>query len=507
MELLSNTQLQKLLNIGKEVLAEPDVDHVLEKSVDQLIESSGAERGMIILYNGQGHRHIQTARNLNKEDIENPEFEISNTIISDVKRTGEQQYLKNALSDKNLDKSKSVLRLKILSVICLPLIFNEKIFGVIYLDNRTIQGRFTPETNEFVKSVADFISLAAYHTVERNHWKKKTNALEEELRVRYNFDAIIGQSPKMINVMEMISQVADTDATVLVEGESGTGKELTVRAIHLNSSRKNNPILVVNCAAFPENLLESEFFGHEKGSFTGADRQQKGKFEQADKGTLFLDEVDEMSPALQVKLLRAIQFGEFTPIGGQETKSCDVRIIAASKSDLRKLVVSGKFREDLYYRLNLFLIKIPPVRERREDILLLAEYFLLDACQRIKKKNLKFSDASKKYLENYKFPGNIRELENAVHRSSILCKSKIIEPENLPEEITNKFSNEIKFSDLQDISFKSAKEKVITEFERNYLQQILNECDGVISKAAERIGMHKKNLHEKLNKYGIRPNK
>ena len=505
MEITDTYRLQQLLNIGKEVLAEPDVDHVLEKSVDHLIEISGAERGMIILYNNQGDRHIQTARNLGKEDIENPEFEISNTIISDVKIKGEQIFLKNALREKDLDKSKSVFRLKILSVICLPLMFDEKVFGVIYLDNRTIQGRFTVEINELVKSFADFISLAAYHTVERNHWKKKTNELEEELRVRYNFDAIIGQSPKMIKVMEMISQVADTDATVLVQGESGTGKELTVRAIHLNSPRKLNPLLVVNCAAFPENLLESEFFGHERGSFTGADRQQKGKFELADKGTLFLDEVDEMSAALQVKLLRAIQFGEFTPIGGQETKRCDVRIIAASKSDLRELVNNGEFREDLYYRLNLFLIKIPPLRERPEDILLLAEYFLIDACKRLNKRNLKFSDSAKNLLKKYNFPGNIRELENAVHRSAILCKSKTIEPEHLPAEIVTESAAHINLNIDQNVSFKEAKEKVVTEFERNYLQQILDECDGVISRAAEKIGMHKKNLHEKLNKYGIHP--
>ncbi len=498
------TQLQQLLTIGKRILGEPDVDHVLNSSMDHLIEVSGAERGIIILYNNHGNRHIQTARNLDKEDIDNPEFEISNTIIKKIKLTGEHVYLKNALREKDLDKSKSVLRLNILSVICLPLIFNEKIFGVIYLDNRTVQGRFTNEINEFVESFADFISLAAYHTMERNHWKKKHHALEEELRMRYNFDAIIGQSPKMIRVMEMISQVADTNATVLIEGESGTGKELIVRAIHFNSGRKEQLLLSVNCAAFPENLLESEFFGHEKGSFTGAFKQQKGKFELADKGTLFLDEVDEMSPALQAKLLRIIQFGEFAPLGSQETKQCDVRIVAASKSDLRELVEIGKFREDLYYRLNLFLIKLPPLRERPEDILPLAEYFLIDACKRLNKEELKFNPQAKQILQNYNYPGNVRELENVVHRAAILCKTKMIKPEHLAEEIFVKSSKTNKNTSLP---FKEAKEKMVTEFEREYLQQILDECNGVISKAAERIGMHKKNLHEKLNKYGIRPDK
>jgi transcriptional regulator with GAF, ATPase, and Fis domain len=506
MNTINTSQLQQLLTIGKEVLAEVEVDSVLERSMDHLVEVSGAERGIIILFNNKGDRHYQTARNLEKQDIDHPEFEISQTIIEQVNSNGEPVYLKNALEEKSLDKSKSVRRLKILSVICLPLIFDEKIFGVIYLDNRTALGRFTSETSELIKSFADFISLAAYHAMERNHWKKKQTALEEELRFQYNFETIIGQSPKMIKVLEMISQVADTDATVLIEGESGTGKELTVNALHYNSSRRDKSLLSVNCAAFPENLLESEFFGHEKGSFTGAYKHQKGKFELADNGTLFLDEVDEMSPALQAKLLRVIQFGEFAPIGSEETKQCDVRIIAASKSDLKKLVEDGKFREDLYYRLNLFIIKLPALRERLGDILPLAEYFLIDACKRLNKEGLKFNPQTKQFLQNYNYPGNVRELENIIHRAAIVCKTKLIKPEHLPEEVTSgKFNKSV--SSYQSLSFKDAKEKVISDFEHQYLVQILEECNGVISKAAERMGMHKKNLHEKLNKYGIRPDK
>ena len=504
MEITDSSRLQQLLRIGKKVLAEPDIDHVLESSMDHLIEISGAERGIILLFNNQGDRHFQTARNLAKEDIENPKFEISNTIIDKVKLTGEQIFLENALREKNLDKSKSVFRLKILSVICIPLIHEDKIFGIIYLDNRTIQGRFSSEINQTVASFADFISLAAYHTMERNNWKKKHNALEEELRLRYNFDAIIGKSPQMVKVMEMISQVADTDATVLIEGESGTGKELTLKAIHFNSNRKDNPLLSINCAAFPDNLLESEFFGHEKGSFTGAYKQQKGKFELANKGTLFLDEIDEMSPALQTKLLRVIQFGEYAPIGSQITKQCDVRIVAASKTDLKKLVETGKFREDLYYRINLFRIIIPPLRKRPEDVLPLAEYFLIEATKRLKKEELKFNPDTVKMLKNYDYPGNVRELENIIHRASILCKTKLIKPEHLPDELHDKFTNYSNISTNSFVSFKEAKEKVVSDFEHSYLQQILNECNGNISKAAGRIGMHKKNLHEKLNKYGIR---
>lgn len=504
MENNSLAQIEQVLKIGKQILAEPDLDQVLISSMDHLVEVSGAERGLIILYNADGESHIQTARNLDKKDINHPEFEISQTIIERVKSTGEPVYLKNAFEEKDLDKSRSVRNLKIISIICLPLKYNKHVFGVIYLGNRSILGRFTTETNELVESFADFISLAAYHAMERNNWKKKQETLEEELRLRYNFDSIIGTSPKMIKVLELISQVADTEATVLIEGETGTGKELVVRAIHYNSGRKEQGFISLNCGAFPENLLESEFFGHEKGAFTGAFKTKKGKFELADNGTLFLDEVDEMSPALQAKLLRVIQFGEFSPVGSEKVKKCDVRIVAASKSGLKKLVELGKFREDLYYRLNLFLIKIPPLRERGEDVLTLAEYFLIQTCKQLNKVELKFNFPVKKALQNYDYPGNVRELENIVHRSAILCRSKTITPEHLPEEMRSEDSNH-EVSKLTSLTFKEAKEKVISDFERNFIIQMLEENKGNISKTANQMGMHKKNLHEKLNKYNIKP--
>jgi Nif-specific regulatory protein len=501
----SNTiPFQQLLKIGKEVLAEPEVNQVLVTSMDHLIEISGAERGIIILFNQEGESHFQTARNLEKKDIDRPEFEISRTIIENVKSEGKLVYLRNALKEKALQKSKSVSRLKILSVICLPLKHEGKVFGVVYLDNRTVQGRFLPKTSTLVESFADFISLAAHHALERNHWKKRELEFEEELRTRYDFDAIVGSSTKMMEVLDLISQVAETDATVLIEGESGTGKELVAQAIHFNSLRQDKPLLSVNCAAFPENLLESEFFGHEKGAFTGAFKQQKGKFELADGSTLFLDEVDEMSPTLQVKLLRVIQFGEFTPVGSQDTKRCDVRIIAASKPDLRKLVESGKFRDDLYYRLNLFQIKMPPLKERREDILLLAEYFLQNGCRQLKKEEPKLTPAVKQILQNYSYPGNVRELENVIHRAAILCRGEVIEPDHLPEELRKGQIKSTSEDGKTLLPFSDAKKRVVEDFERRYLQQVLEECNGVISRAAQLAGMHSKNFHEKLAKYGIK---
>lgn len=500
----TSSQLQQLLKVGKEILAELDLDRVLTAAMDHLIEISGAERGIIVLFDEQGEPLFQTARRLEKKDLEHPEFQISRTIIDKVKSARQPIYLPNAMEDAALQKSKSVDLLHILSVICLPLMQGEEIFGVIYLDNRTVQGAFKPDTFTFVQSFTDFISLAAHHVLECRRLHDRQQALEDELRTRCDFNAIIGHSPKMLQVLEMISQITDTTAPVLIEGESGTGKELVAQAIHHNSHRRDQPLLCLNCAAFPENLLESEFFGHERGAFTGAYKRHKGMFERADGGTIFLDEIDEMSPALQVKLLRVIQYGEFSPLGSDEIKHCDVRIVASCKQPLLKLAEAGKFRPDLFYRLNVFCIKMPPLRERNADILLLVEYFLESACRQMQKAVPQFSRAAKQALQAYSYPGNVRELENILRRAAILCRGDTIELEHLPEELRTSHLIDEKGRSL---SFKQAKEKAVADFERRYLQQVLDECRGVISKAAELAGMHTKNFHQKLVKYGIRARK
>ncbi|UCE07153.1 MAG: sigma 54-interacting transcriptional regulator [bacterium] len=500
-------QYQQLLKISKELLVQADIDHVLTISMDRLIEISGAERGIIILFDEAGESLFQTARQLEQKDIEHPEFEISRTIIEQVRSSEQPLYLPNAMEHHSMKKSNSVDELRLLSVICLPLVHQKKLFGVIYLDNRTVEGAFQSDTFAFVQSFADFISLAAYHALERKQLENRKYALEEELRTRYDFDAIVCHSPQMIQVLQTVSQVADTDVPVLVEGESGTGKELIARALHYNSQRRQKPLLTVNCAAFPDDLLESEFFGHEKGAFTGAFKARKGKFEVANGSTIFLDEIDEMSPALQVKLLRVIQWGEFTPLGSDETRKSDVRIVAACKTPLKSLVESGKFREDLYYRLHVFCIKVPPLRERKEDIILLAEHFLKDAAIQMQKDLPILSAIAKQTLQHYSFPGNVRELENIIRRAVILCKGKTIEPEYFPEEIT-KSSFKFEQDDTSQFpTFKQAKQKIVDEFERQYLLRVLHESNGIIAKAAQLAGMHTKNFHQKLNKHNIHINK
>jgi Nif-specific regulatory protein len=498
---------QRLFEIAKRILAESDVDKLLAFAMDQAIELSGAERGLIILFHEGGETLFEIARNLKKEDIDHPEFEVSRTIVNKVKNEGTPICLCNALEDPGLRQSNSVVRLKILSVICLPLHHDDKIFGVIYLDNRTVRGIFARETCAFLKEFADFISLAAHRALELKRLQNRQQVLEEELRARYDFAAILGHSSKMIEILHVVSQVAETDAPVLIEGESGTGKELVARAIHFNSRRRERSLVCINCGALPENLLESELFGHEKGAFTGAFQRHKGKFEQADGGTIFLDEVDEMSPALQVKLLRILQWGEFSPLGSDKSKRCDVRIVAAAKESLLKLVGERRFRDDLYYRLNLIRLEMPPLRERKEDIPILTNYILQNACKSLSKVAPTLTAEVERALQGYQYPGNVRELENIIKRAAILCGGNVIKLEHLPYEILSPHIDDARAGAATTLPFHEAKKQVVEDFERSYIQRILAECGGNIRKAAEHAGMYERNLHLKLKRYGIHPRK
>jgi len=502
-ELKSQNTTDLLIEISKRIIAETELSNVLDLSLDHAIEITGAERGLIIMFEKGGEILIEAARNLKKEDIENPQFEISRTIINKVRVEQKPVWFRNALKRTEIQKSRSAFRLKILSVICLPLVHKNELFGVVYLDNRSVSGAFNEEIFHFTESFADFISLATYNALGRQTIQKRQQILEQQLRTHYDFDAIIGQSPKMLEVLELISQVADTDVPVLIEGETGTGKELVARAIHFNSQRKDKPLICINCGALPENLLESELFGYERGAFTGAFQRYRGKFEQADGGTMFLDEVDMMSPALQVKLLRILQWGEFNPLRSEETKKCNVRIVAAAKQPLQNLVNKGLFRDDLYYRLNLIRLTMPSLKERKEDILLLANYFLNMANQKLSKSISGFNSKVQQLLQHYDYPGNVRELENIIKRTVILCQDKEIDPTHLPGELSADKKNKKMDEAIFDMSFQEAKKLTIEEFEKKYLHHILEKCNGNIRQAAQRCAVYEGNSHAKLKKYNI----
>ena len=317
-----------------------------------------------------------------------------------------------------------------------------------------------------------------------------------ELRTRVEhtaeFSGIIGKDPQMQNIYRLIEDIAPTDATVLIQGESGTGKELVARAIHRRSPRSEKPFIVINCSAYPATLLESELFGHEKGAFTGAIRQKTGRFEQADGGTVFLDEIGEIAPSAQIKLLRVLQSQKFERIGGEKTLKVDVRILAATNKNLLQEVTNGNFREDLFYRLNVIPIHLPPLRKRRNDIPLLARYFLSRFAIEQNKEIQDFSSEAMRVLLDYPWPGNVRELENSIEHTAVLAKRSKVEISDLPSAIRDA---------LSPVASETA--GTIVENEKKLLQEVLEECGWNKKKAALQLGISRSTLYQKIKKYQI----
>ncbi len=495
---------EKLLKLGRRLLAESDIDALLQQAMDGAIDVTGAERGLILLFHPDGEIRFQTARHLTKADLENPQFEISRTIIDKVKTTGKMFCSHNVLKDPALNESKSAVRLNILSVICLPLCFEGNIFGVVYLDNRTILGAFKPELCRFAKDFADFISLAAYHALERKRLRNQVQALEQQLRERYDFKSIISHHPKMIRILKIVTQIADSEATVLIQGESGTGKELIARALHYNSFRRAKPFVTINCGAFQENLLESELFGHVRGAFTGAINEKIGWFERANHGTIFLDEVAEMTPALQVKLLRVLQTGEYSPVGSSKICHSNARVVAATNKDLQSLVKAGNFREDLFYRLNVIDIQLPPLRERKSDIPLLIQHFMQKYGHYRDEDDFRLAGEAEKLLFAYDYPGNIRELENIVARAVALTEGDTIELDDLPTNVCLRRSETTRSSKPSTLT--QAKRQAADKAEQKFVIECLQTTRGHISNAAKMAGIDVSNFHKIMNKHGIDPN-
>jgi len=498
-----SNMLQRLLELGKRVLTESDLDRLLTIAIDEAIEITGAERGLIILFDDEGETLFQTARKLKREDLDHPRFEVSRTIIDGVKVSGEVVFLENALKNRALKDSRSASRLGILSVICLPLRRDGEIFGVIYLDIRTIGRAFHDQASQFIEIFADFISLAAHSALESKKLLNRVTELESELRSKNDFEAIIGHHPGMVKILKLVTQIADTDATILIRGASGTGKELIAQALHHHSRRRVKPFVPVNCGALPETLIESELFGHVAGAFTGAVKDKPGWFERAEGGSIFLDEISELVPALQVRLLRILQTGEYSRLGSTEIRYCDVRIIAATNRDLARLMKTGKFREDLFYRLNVIEIDLPLLSERKGDIIILARHFAAKFCRQHGKEELGVSPRAESCLMAYDFPGNIRELENIIHRASVLVEGNTIEPHHFPAVVRGETADHGTAD--RPSSFKAAKERMIESFERDFIVHCLEAAGGNIRSAAREAGLHYKNFYEKMVKRGIDP--
>ncbi|MCB9729068.1 MAG: sigma 54-interacting transcriptional regulator [Deltaproteobacteria bacterium] len=406
-----------------------EVPKLLETLLDELIDISGADKAFLLLIE-DGAGRVRVARNVDRQTLEEQDVAVSDTIVGRVLETGEPLIVADALTHEDFKSSHSVVNLKLCSVMCVPLKARGQTLGLFYLGNDNVVNHFTTDLLEIIALFASTAAQILSNALAREELLAHVADLETAAADR-RFGEIIGACDAMREIYKKISRVATTDISVLIEGETGTGKELVARAVHQRSNRAKQPFVVLNCGAIPENLLESELFGHVRGAFTGAVSTQQGKFQAAAGGTLFLDEVGEMPLSLQVKILRAIQEKTVIKVGDTRPEQVDIRIVAATNKRLADEVKTGRFREDLYYRLNVITLDLPPLRERGEDIVLIARYLLARFGPELGGREAVLSADAIRALRRWRWPGNIRELENRVKKAIVFCDSGVIQPADL----------------------------------------------------------------------------
>jgi len=419
------------------------------------------------------------------------EFDADLGIAGKVAGSGKPIIVTDVRQDKSFfkgidDKSSFTTR----GLIAAPLIKKDRVIGVVEVLNKIGEENFTDSDLELLQIFANIAASGATNAQAHHRLKLENRGLRATMDAGIN---IIGQSTALRQVLELCARVAGSNATVLILGETGTGKEMLSRHIHLNSPRHDKPFIAINCAALPETLLESELFGYEKGAFTGAVAQKLGRFELAHSGTLFLDEIGDISPSTQLKLLRVLQEREFVRLGGTKTISCDVRILAATNRDLQKAMQDGSFREDLYYRLNVFPIRNPPLRERREDIPLLVEHFVRHSATQLNLPVPEVSNDALALLTSYQWPGNIREMQNVMERAVLLCDGQVIEVAHPPREIIGEDSEPLL----------TKEDSSLWGYEKALIVRALKEAGWNQTRAAKALGISRDNLRYRIKKYEI----
>ncbi|MCP4756775.1 MAG: GAF domain-containing protein [Proteobacteria bacterium] len=491
--------LEEILRLGQDVMSIRNYRELARYIISTVTRITGAERGAVFLVKPSSQPidfTLKAAKNLTSEDINRPEFEPHMAIVREVVNTSQGIIRKVTIED---DASHSSFG-KVRSCICVPMINQGRIVGVLYNDNRFLASAFKesdlPTFTYFAALTAIAMDNAkAYDEIKRLNYKIKEEKqyYREQHLDSMHYDNFVGKSQVVLNMLGKVKQVAETDTTILIQGETGVGKELVAGIILGNSLRRDKPFICVNCSAFSETLIASELFGHEKGAFTGANERRIGRFELADGGTLFLDEIGDISMEVQVRLLRVLQTKNFERVGGTRNLKSDFRLIAATNQNLEALVKAGKFREDLYYRLNVFPIEVPPLRKRPEDISLLALFFLKKFAKKSAKVLTRIPESEMKMLESYSWPGNVRELENVMERAVVMSRK-----------------GHFHIPDLQP------KRKVrpdrnggvtMLEIEKNHLVWALNETKWKIrgpGGAAELLGMHHSTLRSRIKKHGIK---
>jgi transcriptional regulator with GAF, ATPase, and Fis domain len=475
----------KLYEFSERLIHQRDLSELLDALMDAVVEITNADKGFLILAEGET-LDIKVARNLNRENIADAVAQLSDSIISKVVRSRRPVIVSDAMRDDEFSAAKSVMQLKVSSVICVPLLDRGRLLGLIYVGNDSIRDLFQDDTLRVLTVFSSQASLIVANALLLNELRIDNKRLHERLE-QFRFGDIVGTSPPMQQVFRKVEKIAATDISVLITGETGTGKELIAREIHNRSPRTGKPFITINCGAIPENLLESELFGHVKGAFTGAVANKQGKFQAADGGTLFLDEIGEMPIELQVKLLRALQEKVVFRVGDTRPETVDIRILAATNRDLEKEISNGRFREDLYYRLNVVNVELPPLRTRGEDVLVIARYLLSRYSREYDAKVKGLSPNAAVAIRKHNWPGNIRELENRIKKAIVLCESTVIGPDDLG--LTGDVLPQI-------LTLADAKEK----FQRDYINEVLALNNGNRTKTARDLGVDPRTVFRHLEK-------
>ena len=505
---LALQDLACLYEITKSLASATRLQDCLENVVNILADMKGMENGTVTIINPVTRElEIEVAHGITAEARKRGKYKLGEGITGRVVATGEPIIVPQIGEEPlflNRTRTRGDEQKKKSSFLCVPIKAASRSIGALSIDRVYEQGFGSQSEQDlrFLTVISGLISQTVQRIQAVNEEKealsRENRQLKRELSARNRIKEIIGNSSRMQEVFEMVHRVADSNATVLLRGESGTGKTLVAKALHYNSGRAQGPFVVVNCSALPETLLESELFGHEKGAFTGANERKKGRFELAEGGTLFLDEIGEISLAVQVKLLNVIQERTFQRLGGASILKANIRLVAATNRDLEKAVREGHFREDLYYRLNVFPVYLPPLRERRTDILLLAEYFL-EKYSRENNKNIKrISTSAIDLLIQYHWPGNVRELQNCIERAVLICDDSTIKSIHLPPTLQ---SSESVSSDNNPLSLATA----VENFERELIVEALKQTNGNQTKAAAFLDTSLRIINYKIHNYGIDP--
>jgi Nif-specific regulatory protein len=494
-------RLSTLLEVSQALSGTLNIKSAFHRVLEILGRHHGAIRSMVVLLRDGGELFVEASDGLDRPG-QTVQYRIGEGITGRVVETGkpivvprvsrEPAMLNRAARRSDSDDQE-------LSFVCVPILLNRRAVGALGVDLRYKPERDFESSVKFMGVVASMLAQAVkiQRLVEEDKRRlvDENEHLRQELRDKYDFSNIIGTSGPVRQVYEQVAQVASTNTTVMIRGESGTGKELIAHAIHYNSLRAKKPLVKVSCAALPESLIEAELFGHEKGAFTGAEARKKGRFELAEGGTLFLDEIGDINLSTQVKLLRVLQEREFERVGGTETIKVNVRLIAATNKDMELALSQGTFREDLYYRLNVFTIFVPPLRDRKADLLLLADHFLEKFSREHGKSIKRISTPAIDMLVSYHWPGNVREMENALERAVLMCEGQVVHAHHLPPSLqTAEASGTITRVSLED---------AVIAYEKDLIQDALKTTRGNRAKAARLLDATERILNYKIKKYSV----